>query len=257
MKILACVKQVPDLDGRFVPDASGTWYDRTDLVWRLNSYDSYAVEQALLTKEQVANSELSVLTVGPESAEKVLRKAMAMGCDKGVHILDPESWRKEPFAIASLIAAHARNEQYELIFTGLQSQDRGSCQVGILLAELLGLTSISAIVSFNFNDGTIEVERELEGGRTQRLRTTAPALFTCESGLNTPRYPTFPNIASARRKNILTIDAQTLPATPPCLETRALYAPEKKQGALVLEGDPETMADGLIAFIKEKTTLLG
>ena len=131
----------------------------------MNEYDEYAVEQAVQLKEQHGGSaELTVLSIGPDRVKEAMKKALAMGCDRGVHIKDDESYRKDPFEIASIIAEFAREKGFDLIFTGMQSQDRGSAQVGVLVAEMLELLSVTTVVDFAFDEGTVTAKRELEGG---------------------------------------------------------------------------------------------
>ena len=150
MKILVCIKQVPDMESKFKVNAEGTWYDGNDLAWRMNEYDEYAVEQAVQLKEQVAGSDVTVLCIGRKQVQETMKKALAMGCDRGVHVADENSHQKDPFEIASMIAEFAKDKGFDLIFTGLQSQDRGSAQVGVLVAEMLALPSITTIVDFCF-----------------------------------------------------------------------------------------------------------
>jgi len=202
MKILVCIKQVPDLESKFKLNAAGTWYSDQDLAWRMNEYDEYAVEQGVQLKEQ-AGGELVVLSLGPERVREALKKALAMGADRGVHLQDDQAHEKDPAAIAAAIAGYAQGEGFDVIFTGLQSQDRGSAQVGLLLAGRLGLHAVSTIVGFSCDGTSATVRRELEGGLKAVVKTSLPALFTCQLGLNTPRYPTLPNIMKAKKKEIL------------------------------------------------------
>lgn len=164
MKILVCIKQVPDLESRFKVAEQGDWYQEADLAWRMNEYDEFAVEQAVQLKEQVGDADLTALSIGPDRVTEIIKKALAMGCDRGVQIKDLDYFRKDPFQIASIIYEFAKDKGFDLIFTGMQSQDRGSGQVGVLLAEMLGITGISTIVSFSYDNGIITVKRELEGG---------------------------------------------------------------------------------------------
>jgi electron transfer flavoprotein beta subunit len=256
MKLLVFIKQVPDMESRFKVNAAGDWYQDTDLAWRMNEYDEYAVEQAVQLREQVGDGELTVLCVGPQRVQETMKKALAMGCDRGVHILDPDSYRKDPFAIATLIANFARDKGFDLIFTGLQSQDRGSAQVGVLVAELLGLPSLTTLVDFAYAEGRVTGKRELEGGIKAKVSCAAPALVTCQLGLNTPRYPTLPNIMKAKKKELLSIPVADLSPPENRLKTAALAPPEKKGTGLILEGDPAALADQLIRILKEKTTVL-
>jgi electron transfer flavoprotein beta subunit len=256
MKILVCIKQVPDMESRFKINAEQNWYDRSDLVWRMNEYDEYAVEQAVRLKEQVSGSELTVLSIGRSQVQETMKKALAMGCDRGVHIVDEEAHRKDPFEIASIITEFAREQKYDLIFTGMQSQDRGSAQVGVLVAELLGLPSISTIIEFSFADGIITAKRELEGGIKAVVTTGLPALVTCQLGLNVPRYPTLPNIMKAKKKELLSITVETLHQVAPQQEVVGFALPEKKGSGLVLEGDIPALVDQLMKILKDKTTVL-
>ena len=256
MKILVCIKQVPDMESKFKINAEGIWYDGTDLAWRMNEYDEYAVEQAVQLKEQVADSDLTVLCIGRQQVQETMKKALAMGCDRGVHIADDDAPQKDPFEIASIITEFAKDKGFDLIFTGLQSQDRGSAQVGVLVAELLGLPSISTIVEFNYADGKISAKRELEGGIKALVSCAAPALVTCQLGLNTPRYPTLPNIMKSKRKELLSIEVSELLKVEAKQKTAKIYFPEKKGGGLVREGEVGDLADQLIKILKDKTGVL-
>lgn len=256
MKILVCIKQVPDMESKFKIDSAGTWYDTADLAWRMNEYDEYAVEQAVRLKEESGDADLTVLCIGSDKVKETMKKALAMGCDRGVHVTDDAVSSKEPFEIAGIIAEFAKDKQFDLIFTGMQSQDRGSAQVGVLVAEMLAIPSISTIVDFSYADGLAEVKRELEGGVRALVSVKTPALFTCQLGLNTPRYPTLPNIMKAKRKELLSVPVQELLNIKARQKTAKTYFPEKKGGGIVLEGDPADLADNLIQILKEKTAIL-
>jgi len=254
MKILVCIKQVPDMESRFKIDSAGTWYRDQDLAWRLNEYDEYAVEQAVQLKEQTGG-ELVVCCLGPDRVKETLKKALAMGADRAVQIKDEKSHAKDPFQVASLLAEYARGEAFDVVFTGLQSQDRGSAQVGVLLAELLGLPAVTTIVDFAWEDGAMTVKRELEGGIKAVVKVPAPAVLTCQLGLNTPRYPTLPNIMKAKKKELRVIEAAELPAAAARTVTEKLAFPEKKGSGLVLEGEVGELAEKLLGILKEKTAV--
>ena len=257
MKILVCIKQVPDMESKFKVNGTGDGYDTSDLAWRMNEYDEYAVEQAVQLKEQLGGEpELTVLSIGPERVKETLKKALAMGCDRAVQIADEASSQRDSFAIAALIARFAKDQGFELIFTGMQSQDRGSAQVGVMVAELLGLPSLTTLVEFACVDGTVTGSRELEGGIKARVSCATPSLVTCQLGLNTPRYPTLPNIMKAKKKELLAIPVTDLRPETARLQTLSLAPPQKKGSGLILEGDPSTLADQLIQLLKEKTTVL-
>ena len=256
MKILVCIKQVPDMESKFKVDAGGTWYAKTDLAWRMNEYDEYAVEQAVQLKEQVKDADLTVLCIGSDQVKETMKKALAMGCDRGAHIADDEASSKEPYQVAGIIAEYAKDKSFDLVFTGMQSQDRGSAQVGVLVAEMLGVPSITTVVDFACNDGVVEAKRELEGGVKACVKVAAPVVVTCQLGLNTPRYPTLPNIMKAKKKEMLSTPVTELLKVDPRQETAKMYFPEKKGGGLVLEGDAMDLAEQLVKILKEKTGVL-
>jgi electron transfer flavoprotein beta subunit len=254
MKILVCIKQVPDMESKFRIDAEGIWFDQADLAWRMNEYDEYAIEQAVQLKEQLGGAaEITVLSIGPDRVKEAMKKALAMGGDRGVHIKDDAAHLKTPLEIAAAIGEYARDENFELILTGLQSQDRGSAQVGVLLAEMLGIPAITTIVEFAFADGVVTARRELEGGLKAAVKTPTPALVTCQLGLNTPRYPTLPNIMKAKKKPIEALEVGDLLHVTPLTATEKMAYPERKGGGLVLEGALDEQADTLLAVLKEKT----
>jgi electron transfer flavoprotein beta subunit len=257
MKILVCIKQVPDMESRFKPAADGLWFDETDLAWRMNEYDEYAVEQAIQLKEQLGNEpELTVLSIGPDRVVEAIKKALAMGCDKAAHIQDSEAHHKDPWQIASIIATYAKDKDFDLILTGMQSQDRGSAQVGILIAELLGMASATTLIGFSYADGTVSAKRELEGGLKGLVKLQLPALVTCQLGLNIPRYPTLPNIMKAKKKEIEAIAVAALLTEEAIAPTGQFYPPARKGGGIVLEGDPGDLAEQLLIILKEKTTVV-
>jgi len=257
MKILVCIKQVPDMESRFKPDSAGTWYQETDLAFRMNEYDEYAVEQAVRLKEQLGDApDVTVLSIGPDRVVEALKKGLAMGCDRAVQMRDPAPHTKDPWQIAAIIAAYARDKQFDLIFTGMQSQDRGSAQVGVTVAELLDYPCTTTLVGFAFEDGAITAKRELEGGLKGVVTMKTPALVTCQLGLNVPRYPTLPNIMKAKKKELQVIEVADLSLEPALAATVSFRPPEKKGGGLVLEGEVGEMADRLIGILKEKTAVL-
>ena len=257
MRLLVCVKQVPDMESRFRVNGSGDWFADADLAYRMNEYDEYAVEQAVRLREQLGGTtELTVLSIGPDRVVEAIKKALAMGGDRGVHIADPDAHSKDPWQVASIIAAFARSSRFDLIFTGMQSQDRGSGQVGPMVAELLGYACATTLIDFAYLNGTISAKRELEGGVKGMVRLHTPALVTCQLGLNTPRYPTLPNIMKAKKKELATLAVGDLLAEEPLARTAGFCAPQKAGGGVVLEGDLARMADRLIGILKEKTAVL-
>ena len=256
MKILVCIKQVPDMESRFKANSEGTWYDETDLAFRMNEYDEYAVEQAVQLKEQLGGEpEITVLSIGPDRVVEAIKKALAMGADRAVHIRDDKYYQKDPWQIASAIATHAGTKSYDLIFTGMQSQDRGSAQVGVTIADQLGFACATTLVGFAYDSGTVTVRRELEGGAKGVARLKLPAVVTCQLGLNTPRYPTLPNIMKAKKKEISVQPIGDLLKVEELTATDRMYPPAKKGGGIVIEGDVNDQLDRLLGILKEKTAV--
>jgi len=257
MKLLVCIKQVPDMESRFKPNPGGTWYEEADLAFRMNEYDEYAVEEAVRLREQLGDgAELTVLSIGPDRVVEAIKKALAMGADKAVHVQDPNVAAKDPWQIASIIASHAREQAYDLVFTGMQSQDRGSAQVGVLVAGQLGLNCATTLVGFSYANGVVTAKRELEGGIKGIVRLGLPALVTCQLGLNVPRYPTLPNIMKAKKKEIASIAVNDLLRDEALATTTSFHPPAKKGGGVVLEGEVGLLVDQVIGILKEKTAVL-
>lgn len=255
MKVLVCIKQVPDMESKFKINVNTKWFDENDLAYRINEYDEYAIEQAVQLKEQLTDVNITVLSVGPARVKEALKKALAMGCDDAVHIEDSESSLKEPFQIANLISDFAKDKGFDIVFTGMQSQDRGSGQVGVILSELLNMSCVSTIAEFEYKDG-ITVKRELEGGLKSVIKVSTPVVLTCQLGLNTPRYPTLPNIMKAKKKELLTISSTELFTVDSLYETVNFCHPQKSSGTLILEGEVSELVDKLIGILKEKTSVL-
>ena len=256
MEILVCIKQVPDMESRFKPNSEGTWYDEADLAFRMNEYDEYAVEQAVQLKEQLGGEpEITILSIGPDRVVEAIKKALAMGGDRGVHVKDDKYYQKDPWQIASAITGYATTQYYDLIFTGMQSQDRGSAQVGVTIAEQLGFACATTLIGFAYDSGTITVKRELEGGSKGVAKLKVPAVVTCQLGLNTPRYPTLPNIMKAKKKELLTLPVTELLRDAELTATAKMYPPAKKGGGIVLEGDVGDQITRLMGILKDKTTV--
>ena len=254
MKILVSIKQVPDLESRFKVNEKGNWVVESDLAFRLNEYDEYAIEEAVRLKEKIGidNVDITVLSIGPERVKEVIKKALAMGVDRGIYIKDNEVFSKDPFRIATIINECVKDNGYDIIFTGMQSNDRSSCQIGVFLGELLGINTITTIIGFEYNNNVVTVKRELEGGKKMILKCSLPLLLTCQLGLNTPRYPILPNIMKAKKKEIKEYDVNDFDKVPNNITITKLTHPEKKSKAEFMEGSVSDIAPKLVKIIKNK-----
>ncbi|TYB34726.1 MAG: electron transfer flavoprotein subunit beta/FixA family protein [Flexistipes sinusarabici] len=253
MKILVCVKQVPDMESKFKLDKENKWFSEEDLAFRMNEYDEYAVEQAVQLKEQTGDAEAVVVSLGPERAKEAVKKALAMGCDRAIHIKDDNYYKKDSYSVAKNIFEYVKDENFDIVFTGLQSQDRGSAQVGVLLSEFLDYPCITTIIELEYNNSEIQVKRELEGGEKAVVKVKPPVVLTCQLGLNTPRYPTLPNIMKAKKKEIKAVEPLD---TENLLTFADIDYPEKKGAAEILEGDVNELVDKTLEILKQKTSVL-
>lgn len=245
------------MEAGFTSNADGTWFDEAGLAFRMNDYDEYAVEEAVrLRDSSVGVAEVTALSIGPDRVAEVLRKAMAMGCDRAVHIRDESAAERDPWQIASMIAGYARPKGFDLILTGMQSIDRCSAQVGLLTAELLGIAGVSTVVGFSLDGRKVMVERELESGARGAVSFDLPALVTCQLGLNTPRYPTLPGILKAKRKEIAVLAPPDVGLVPPLATTTGFAPRDRSASGMVLEGGIDELAVRVAAILREKVPVL-
>src|SRR5450631_4845610 len=198
MKILVCIKQVPQKDAPLKLNDAGTWI-REDVSYEVNEPDAFALEEALRQKEK-HGGEVVVITAGPARSQQVLREALAKGADRAIHLEDNAFAALDASNTARALAACIKDEKFDLIFTGLQSDDYGYAQTGVILAEILGLPHATIIMQIEKTDGGIRVKRELEAGFFQFVDMPTPAVLTIQSGINKLRYATLLGIKQAKNK---------------------------------------------------------
>lgn len=201
MKIGVLVKQVPGSESTLKVNPDGTWVDEGAINFEMNESDSYALEEALQIRENTGDGEVVALSMGPaERTTKVIREALSKGADRGIHIIEEAPYETDPFRIASLFSQSIQDEQFDLILSGLQSDDMGFGQTGVLLGEMLGMSTATLVMETDLKDGSIRVKRELEGGWFQWTTLTLPASITIQSGINTRRYPSLKGIMGAKKR---------------------------------------------------------
>ncbi len=255
MRLLVCVKQVPDPDLLHALDESGRAVRLPAAsAFKMNRYDEFAVEEAVLIKERQADTTIDVLTVGPERAAEALRRAIGMGADHGIHILTGPAEPPGPAQIAAWIAALARPKGYGLVLTGVMSEDLMQAQVGPLLAARLGLPCATGVVaaSIDHEGGRVRVEREIEAGAREVVEIDLPAVLTLQSGINQPRYPTLSHLLRANRQALETADAGTLPPAAATETLIRLAPPQRRRTGTVLAGSRAEKAGRLLAILREK-----
>ena len=261
LKILVCVKQVLSQDGPIEinpSDPSGRSLFTGNLpLYALNRFDEFALEEALRVKDVLPGTNLHALTVGPARAEAVVRRALSMGIDHGVHLLTEEGGEPTPFQISSWIAAQSNTRAYDLILTGVMAEDDLEGLVGPLIAERLGLPCVASVVSFRIFPGQnrIEAEKEVEGGQREKWRVLLPAVLTIQSGINKPRYPSLSHVLRARKQALEIIDVASLPSDEARQFMVRYVLPEKVRIGRVLTGTPEEKADRLTRLFGEKGLL--
>jgi len=256
MKILVCMKQVPQKDAPLKLNESGTWI-REDVSYEVNEPDAYALEEALRQKEK-HGGEVVVITAGPARAQQVIREALAKGADRAIHLEDAAFVSQDAFNIARAFAAAIKDEQFDLIFTGLQSDDYGYAQTGVILAELLGWPHATIIMQIEKQDGGIKVKRELEAGYFQFIEMPLPAVLSIQSGINKLRYATLIGIKQAKNKPLRKVALAEVQSAlgENQLKIEKLYIPQKSKKTEMLEGSPNEVAKKLVEKLRNDVRVL-
>ena len=258
MKIIVCVKQVPAKDSPLRLNESGTWIRESDLSYEMNEPDAYALEAALQLKEK-HGGEVVVLSVGPSRVQQVIREALAKGGDRAIHIETETSANVDGYSVAQMMAEGIRREGFDLIATGLQSDDLGLGQTGVVLAELLGIPHATIIMEVQVADGGLKVKRELEAGWFQWVEMPLPALLTIQSGINKLRYATLMGIKRAKTKEIrrLTPAELGLPSEDGAGWQRLLriYVPVKTKKTELIEGPSKEAAAKLVERLRNEARI--
>lgn len=257
MKILVCMKQVPQKDAPLKLNESGTWI-REDVSYEVNEPDAYALEEALRQKEKSGGGEVVVITAGPARAQQVLREGLAKGADRAIHLEHPGFVGLDAFNTAKAFAAAIKDEQFDLIFTGLQSDDYGYAQTGVILAEILGWPHATIIMQIEKTDAGIKVKRELEAGFFQNVDIPLPAVLTIQSGINKLRYATLIGIKQAKNKPLrkVTMDEVKASLGDNMQKIEKLYVPQKTKKTEMLEGAPAEVAKKLAAKLKDEIRVI-
>ena len=255
MKIAVCIKQVPTRDWQPRIDADGRWIREQDASFEMNEPDAYALEEALRLKE-AHQGEVVVCSAGPARVAQVLREALARGADRAVHVEDDGLARADAFAVADSLAAAIKDERFDLVLTGLQSDDQGFAQTGVVLAHRLGHPHATIVMDVEVQAGaasSVRVKRELEGGWFQWVTLPLPAVLTIQSGINQLRYATLKGIMAAKKKEIRKAAAA---ASQPQMKIVNLRIPEKTKKTELLDGPPQQAARDLIKRLREDARVL-
>ena len=249
MNIIVCIKQVPAKDAPL--SIAGNWIKESDIGFEMNEPDSYALEEALRLKEK-HGGEVIALSMGPERVKQTIKEALAKGADRGIHIADDNFAQLDPLGSAKSLAAAIQKETADLILTGLQSDDQGFGQTGVLLAALLDRPHATIIMAIEAQEGgKLKLKRELEAGWFQWIECPLPAVLSIQSGINKVRYATLKGIMAAKKKEITTITRESLGVTSePTQRVEKIYVPQKTKKTEFLTGTPKEMAEKLVEKLK-------
>ena len=253
MKIAVCIKQVPTRDSQPRLNDDRTWIREQDATYEMNEPDAYALEEALRLKEK-QGGEVVVCSAGPARVAQVLREALARGADRAIHVDSDALASADAFVVADALAAAMKGEQFDLILTGLQSDDHGFAQTGVILAERLGFSHATIIMDVTVDGSSLRVKRELEGGWFQWVAMPLPAVLTIQSGINQLRYATLKGIMAAKKKEIRS--APPSASTVPHQTIDSLYVPEKTKKTQIIDGSAADAAKELVRRLRDDARVI-
>jgi electron transfer flavoprotein beta subunit len=256
MKIIVAIKQVPDRDAPVHIDAAGMWIEESDLQFAMNESDAHALEEALQLKEK-HGGEVVVLSAGPERIAATIREALAKGADRAIHILCDDLAERDSLGLARLLSAAVKSESPDLVLAGLQSEDLGFGQTGVIVAELLGLPHATLILNIEKIESGIEVKRELEEGWFQNIQLPLPAVVTIQSGGNKLRYATLMGIKRAKSKELRQVSAAELgAAATPKVTLENISLPQRQKSLQMIAGSAKEAAVALVEKLKNEVHVL-
>jgi electron transfer flavoprotein beta subunit len=256
MKIMVCLKQVPHQDARLDVAADGTWIKEDGVKFEINSYDTFALEEALRIKD-AGGAEVLVVSIGPDRVGQALRTALGMGADRAIHVKDPAADGSDPLGIAKILAVVARQENPDLVLAGFMSDDGNFAAVPPMLAELIGVPHTTAVVKVERANGTLTADREIEGGAHEVVELEAPCVLAVQTGINQVRYASLKGIMAAKKKPL---DVKTVAdlglggqvgAAAAKVRVEKIAPPAKGERAEILKGSTDEVVAGLVNKIKE------
>ena len=259
MKIVVLMKQVPNEDAAIKVDSNNKSIIEDNVTFITNEPDTYALEEALQLKEKIdAIDEVVVCTMGSSSAQQTIKDALAKGADRGIFINNPDQKFQDPLHRAKVIAKALESENFNIILSGLQSDDDGYAQLGILIAELLNTSHASLVMGTEFvNNDTVKVKRELENGWFQWSELKLPISLTIQSGLNQPRYASLKGIMGVKKKTIDTYESDSLVGNETSkTELIKLFTPEKKKTTQFIEGSSDEIVEKLVNILKNEIKVI-
>ena len=253
MKIAVLIKQVPGAESPLQISSDQKWVDESAVAYVMNESDNYALEEALQIKEAHGEGEVVAVSLGPDRVQKTVREALAKGADRAIHIKMDTVEAIDPLVTAGHLKNPLEEENFDLIFTGLQSDDLGMGQTGVILGEMLGMTTASLVMATEVSAGNIKVKRELEAGWFQWVSLSLPASITIQSGLNTPRYPSLKGIMGAKKKEIKVIEGEGADTGQSMVK---MYLPQSEKQTLMIEGSADQVVEKLMDSFRNNINVL-
>ena len=250
MKIAVLIKQVPGSESVLPIDSEGYWVDESSVTFVMNPPDNYALEEALLIKESNDDVEVVIVSMGPLRVQKVIREALAKGADRGIHILEQDITEKDPLVIAKRLSNAIKSEEFDLVLTGLQSDDTGMGQTGVLIGEILKMSTATLAVETIIQEDHIRIKRELESGWFQWVQLSLPASISIQSGLNTPRYPSLKGIMGAKKKEIRSLSATELGKEETLQKVNNVFVPQTNKQTEIIKGDIDQIVSRIIEILR-------
>ena len=247
MKIAVLVKQVVGFESALKISQDQRWIDESSATFVMNPPDNYAIEEAMLIKEKLGLGEVVIVSMGPQRVQKVIREGLSKGADRGIHIETQDLKEIDPLYISKAFAEILRDENFDLILSGLQSDDNGMGQTGAILGELLNMSTATLVIETDINQNIIRVKRELESGWFQWVELASPSSISIQSGINQPRYPSLKGIMGAKKKEIKVIPAPQVEKKQSISE---IFVPKKSKETEFIETDIDSTVERIIEILK-------
>ena len=247
MKIAVLVKQVVGSESALEISQDQKWIDDSSATFVMNPPDNYAIEEAMLIKEKIGVGEVVIVSMGPQRVQKVIREGLSKGADRGIHIETESLEEIDPLYTSKVLAETLRDENFDLILSGLQSDDSGMGQTGVLLGELLNMSTATLAIETDIDQNKIRVKRELESGWFQWVELEFPASVSIQSGINQPRYPSLKGIMGAKKKEIKVIPAPQVEIKQSISE---IFVPKKSKETEFIETDIDSTVERIIEILK-------
>ena len=254
MKIAVLIKQVPGSESALPINDSQNWIDESSVTFVMNPPDNYALEEALILKEKIGEGEVVIVSMGPNRVQKVIREGLAKGADRGIHLLQEGKIENDPLSVSKKISIALKEENFDLILSGLQSDDTGMSQTGVLIGEFLGMSTATLVVETKIENDHIRLKKELESGWYQWVVLPIPASISIQSGINTPRYPSLKGIMGAKKKEIKCISSDLKSDQSQTIENVSL--PQKSKQTEIIESDVDSAVSRIMEILKSDVKVL-